>query len=348
LPTKVEDIEVLRRFLLNEASEQERDEIEELYFSDQEFLERLIAAEGELVEDYLKGDLPAREREKFERQYSANVVNRGEVDFSRMLQRVLDETRPPTPREGWWQRLTNYIFPRRLAALAWVSLAVLFIAAGLTWWQLKRPGAANEPVGMQARGPGAGKEIPPPHIGGPTPPATPTPGPPEGVTTNQQPGRQQENVPGETNNRRDGTRRPPQPTPPRARPAVPAQEPQPYEVPLYSGVTLGTPSNAPPPLVVPRGARRVKLKIQVVKNDYRQYSVTLQAVDSDKKNPEVWERTMPKGKTDAAGEWITVSVPVSFFNNKDYILRVSADAPSGRKETLALRQLRVEREDSSR
>ena len=103
LPTKVEDIAVLRRFLLNEASEQERDEIEELYFGDQEFLERLLAAEEELVEDYLKGDLPAREREQFERQYSANVVNRREVDFSRMMQRALDETRPPadnTAKQG--------------------------------------------------------------------------------------------------------------------------------------------------------------------------------------------------------------------------------------------------------
>jgi hypothetical protein len=84
----------------------------------------------------------------------------------------------------------------------------------------------------------------------------------------------------------------------------------------------------------------VRLKIQVVKNEYQRYRVSLQAVGHGR----VWKVDTPKGQIEEAGEWVTVSVPTSVFKTKDYILRVSATAPSGRTETLALRQLRVERE----
>jgi hypothetical protein len=337
LPIKVEDTELLRRFLLREVSEQERDEVEGLYFSDPEYLERLLVVEDELVDEYLQGDLNDREREVFERQYSASLFNKREVDFSRALQQALGETHPPTPKEGWRRRLSNFLFPQGRGTLAWVSVAVLLLAVGLAWWLLRRPGATRETEGMQARGPSANEVIRPPGEARPTPTAPPATGPTAdatpnngGITVNQQPS----NVSGGGSDRRDGGRRqPPQTTEPPTRPQPP------YEISLHSGVTLGATSDAPPPLNIARGAKRVRLKIQVVKNDYERYRVSLRAVGGGR----VWQVRTPKGQVDEAGEWVTVSVPVSVFKGKDYILRVSADLPGGRTETLALRQLRVER-----
>lgn len=334
LSTKLEDRELLRRFLLKEVSEQERDEIEELYFSDREFLERLLVAEEELVDDYLKGDLPAREREKFERQYSDNPVNRREVAFSRALHRVLDDTRPP--REGWWRTISNFLFPGRLPAVAWVGLAVLLAVGGLTWWQLRGPGA-EEAAELQARGPGAGDLARQPGAAVPTPTAPPT----AAHTPDAPPEDANVGGPAGVSGPRNLTPHRPPRARPRGRETAEAPAPQPpYEVSLHSGVTLGATSNAPPPLVIARAARRVRLRVQVVKNDYQRYRVSLQAVGGGR----VWEVSTPKGRSDEAGEWVTVSVPTSVFKTKDYILRVSADAPGARIETLALRQLRVERE----
>lgn len=338
MPIKVEDKELLRRFLLREVSEQERDEIEALYFSDPEFFERLLVAEDELVDEYLQGDLSAREREKFDRQYSASRFNEREIAFSQALHQAVAETCPAAPRRGWWQPVSDFLFPRGRAVVAWVSLAVLLLAVGLTWWQWSGPDTAEETERLQARGGGAGEEARRPGEGErPTPPVPSASGFPEDVSlkgVGEKDGRPAVATGGGLDRRAEDRRRP-------ARPTELAPVPQPpYEVSLHSGVTLGATPDASPPLAIARGTKRVRLKIQVVKNEYQKYRVSLQAVGGGR----VWQVRTPKGQADEAGEWVTVSVPASVFKGKDYILRVSADAPDGRTETLALRQLRVERQ----
>ena len=57
---------VLLIVLLGELSDQERDQLEELYFSDDEQFELLSALEDELVHDYVAGALPEEETKRFE------------------------------------------------------------------------------------------------------------------------------------------------------------------------------------------------------------------------------------------------------------------------------------------
>ena len=56
----------MRRYLLGELSEQERDQLDQRYFSDDEQFEILSALEDELVHDYVSGDLSDQESKRFE------------------------------------------------------------------------------------------------------------------------------------------------------------------------------------------------------------------------------------------------------------------------------------------
>ncbi len=55
-----------RRYLLGDLSEAQRTSVEEEYFTDDDAFERLLAAEHDLVDDYVRGTLPPTERERAE------------------------------------------------------------------------------------------------------------------------------------------------------------------------------------------------------------------------------------------------------------------------------------------
>ena len=65
-----------RRYLLGEASEEECASLEQEYFERQEALERIEAAEDDLIEDYLAGQLTAADRDRFERGYLSSPQHR--------------------------------------------------------------------------------------------------------------------------------------------------------------------------------------------------------------------------------------------------------------------------------
>lgn len=60
---------LLRQFLLGRISDAERDQIECLFITDARTRERILAAEEELMEDYLEGSLEPAELECFLWQY---------------------------------------------------------------------------------------------------------------------------------------------------------------------------------------------------------------------------------------------------------------------------------------
>lgn len=61
-----ENTETLRRFLLNDVDEEERERIENRFITDQHERELILAAEEDLAEAYLEGDLSRDDQEKFE------------------------------------------------------------------------------------------------------------------------------------------------------------------------------------------------------------------------------------------------------------------------------------------
>ncbi len=64
------------RYLLGEASQQEQNQIEEQFFADDDFFEHLLAVEDELIDCYLRSELAPREREQFEKHFLASPEKR--------------------------------------------------------------------------------------------------------------------------------------------------------------------------------------------------------------------------------------------------------------------------------
>jgi hypothetical protein len=77
------DGERFRRYLLGELSEEESAAVEERYFGDDDVFAAVLAAEDELAEEYLRGGLSGRDRERFERRFLSTPDGRRRLGIVR-------------------------------------------------------------------------------------------------------------------------------------------------------------------------------------------------------------------------------------------------------------------------
>ncbi|HEV7892237.1 MAG TPA: hypothetical protein VGP08_16440 [Pyrinomonadaceae bacterium] len=80
---------LLKRFLLGELPEGGRGEVEERLFSDPEYFRQFRAAEDELTDEYLYGDLDADERERFETYFLTTPERRESLRIARALKQYI-------------------------------------------------------------------------------------------------------------------------------------------------------------------------------------------------------------------------------------------------------------------
>ena len=105
----------ITRYVTGELDEEERQEIEQMYFSDPQFLSEVEAVTDDLVDDYLRGEMAGDVRLQFEQLLRVNPTLRERVAFGRTLLHLIDATARPVSE------------PRRsFAAGLWASLAALF------------------------------------------------------------------------------------------------------------------------------------------------------------------------------------------------------------------------------
>lgn len=126
-----------RRYLLGEASEEECASLEQEYFERQEALERIEAAEDDLIEDYLAGQLAAAERDRFERGYLSSPEHRVRVETVRRLieQGSRASLASPQKRPAAWSTRITRNGP-------WLALAAsILVVASVALWMFLPFGA---------------------------------------------------------------------------------------------------------------------------------------------------------------------------------------------------------------
>jgi hypothetical protein len=129
----------LRRYVLGTLSEPECDAIEREYFAQGEALDRVTAAEDDVIDDYLSSGLSAEEREQFERHYLSTPCHRRRVAVARAI-RTAASARSPEERTSINQWL----------AAAAIAASVVLLVGGT--WTLRarflsgRPAAVNPPA----------------------------------------------------------------------------------------------------------------------------------------------------------------------------------------------------------
>jgi hypothetical protein len=131
-----------RRYLLGQASDEECAVLEQEYFERDDAVDRISAAEDDLIEDYLSNDLGSSERDWFERTYLSVPHHRVRVDMIRrlMAQASRSGSAQPAPVAApSWNRVAR---PAPWLAMA----ATLLIAAAVGWWMLSPFGAPQPQI----------------------------------------------------------------------------------------------------------------------------------------------------------------------------------------------------------
>jgi hypothetical protein len=132
--TALDDETSIRRFLLGDVSQNQREQIEERLFTHQGLLAMVDAIEDELIDEYVQEKLDAQDIDRFEQSFLITSDRRERLAFARVFQHSLASRLPPASlldREeskqhifGFWARMFR---PPALAVS--LALGVFLLAA---------------------------------------------------------------------------------------------------------------------------------------------------------------------------------------------------------------------------
>ena len=125
---------LIQRYLLGQVSAEERAELENQYFGDDDLFEELVAAESDMIDAYVSGKLGSAERKQFE-SYILSTPDRLErVEFAKSLlkyqfARKISPAGTTETRRRWEDFLVSPTVGIRLA----LGIVLLVVLAGASW-----------------------------------------------------------------------------------------------------------------------------------------------------------------------------------------------------------------------
>jgi len=149
--------EMIKQYLLDVLPPAETERLDELSISDAGFAEALSAAENELIDAYVLGELADEARRQFEKSYLSSPQKREKVQFAHALQLFGERETSRSPiqkrtepiaikQRTWFSSLSSLLRPR--AALQWgfavVVLILLVAGSWLTFQNMRLHRAISE------------------------------------------------------------------------------------------------------------------------------------------------------------------------------------------------------------
>jgi hypothetical protein len=142
------DAALARRYLLGQVTEEERSRLEQEYFHSDETVDRIAAAEDDLIEDYLSESLDPVERAWFEREYLPQ--HRQRVETVRHLAAAARTSRHEAATS---ESATNQ-------PLRWLPLAAALVLVAMgSLWIFMSPRSGERP-GIEKSPPAASTSVP--------------------------------------------------------------------------------------------------------------------------------------------------------------------------------------------
>ncbi len=133
--------DTLRHYLLGTLPEEQAEALEDDYFASRETLERVRAAEDDLLDDYVAERLTPAERERFEQRFGQTERQRERLLAARAL-RLAGAPMPARPAAS--PRPARAVQFRRRALLRLAAL--LLFACGAAWlWRALQPAPVDPP-----------------------------------------------------------------------------------------------------------------------------------------------------------------------------------------------------------
>jgi hypothetical protein len=141
----------LRQFLLGKVEDEERQRIESLFLTDSLLRERVLAAEQELIDDYLEESLSTADREAFLSLYGDTPAQRRKLRIAKSVQQWAlgqSKTAPviPKPTIAIWDRLRERLRPVLVIPIALATAVAIVVA--LVWVNSRRAERHREYLAM--------------------------------------------------------------------------------------------------------------------------------------------------------------------------------------------------------
>jgi hypothetical protein len=291
------------RYLLGELAEKERVEFEDACFADDRHFEELLAVEAELTDEYVRGNLVGRRRERFEKQLLRTTEGKDDLEFSRIITGS-SAIAPQAPtsvvgRRGFdWRGAFRWLdFRSRAFQISLATLVLVLVALGL-WLSWSSRQTRHQQQAGQAPAPAGVKEQASPQ----TPDQSALPGP----------------SPGESHAAK---------TPERNGNIAPVHEALAIVsllvVPGFERSTGGAND-----LIIPTQAQRVRLQLALESNNYQNYRAVLRSVEGK----EIFDRHRLRARSTRSGSMVTLELPAGAFPQGDFILTLSGTTSQGAVE----------------
>jgi hypothetical protein len=146
---------LLVRYLLGNLTEEEQVQVEDRAFEDAEYLGALEAAEADLIDSYVSGELSEAERRGFEHRFLTSPQRRGKVEFARALARVVAESKAdvsvPVKRPSSWQTFLALIRGWDLGVQFAAGVAALICITGASWLVVQNVTISSRVVTLDAQ-----------------------------------------------------------------------------------------------------------------------------------------------------------------------------------------------------
>jgi hypothetical protein len=137
------DEALIRKYLLGDLDERQLEQVEEQLLCDDDFAERLYAAQDDLIDDYAFNLLPDDERERFEKSFTLTDERRKKLLFAQALESYvkLNDVQQPEDARPLFQRWKNLLLylkghrPWLALALASVVLLIVLTPQMVRWYK---------------------------------------------------------------------------------------------------------------------------------------------------------------------------------------------------------------------
>jgi hypothetical protein len=128
---KTTDEILMRRYLLGDLPQEERVHLEDRYSTDTEVFEEVVAAENDLIDCYVRGELTEGERQKFETEFFKSAQRCERVEFARALSQIPALAKQAAPVRGLsiWKNVWTSLSVQQ-GAPQWALAAVVVVAGG--------------------------------------------------------------------------------------------------------------------------------------------------------------------------------------------------------------------------
>jgi hypothetical protein len=306
--------QITTRYLLGELSEAEQMALEREYFSSGEAFDRVLAAENNLVDSYVRDRLAPDARQRFEQIYLAHPKRRERVRFAEALAAKVDQSEVRAAQasvaESTWGRL---LASMRRPKLAWASSFALVLLAAVGVWYLMETRrlrrefaqAESQRVAQVERERVLQQQIANDH-------------------------QRAEELAAETARQQNGS---PGPTP------LLKTSPTFASLILTVGGTRAAEAAPPAVLVIPAGVEQVRIQLTVRESAYQNYRAVLQTASGQQVF--AWQRLI-RGTKKASANFV-LNLPASKFIAGDYILTLKGVSENGEGEDISKSLFRVER-----